>query len=168
MISIEVKCNILRLKGSFYIKFFNKIKIAFKFRIKNGYVYIYHKNKERKEKLTNQNVNIMFFLTLIGQFYFRQQLLNLQFNSNFGYALDSSATATMSGYLIVLSKSVLSKIKNNKKSAHIFVQVDPKYNQDIFNVKVKTTMRMSVVDIIYALIYTQISMWNRKLKGAKS
>ena len=37
LISFDVRFNILRLKGSVTIKIFNKIKLEFKIRIKNGY-----------------------------------------------------------------------------------------------------------------------------------
>jgi len=72
-------------------------------------------------------------------------------------------TATTCGYIDVFSKCVLSKVKNNKKSAHIFVDVHPKYNEDIFNFRFVYEMRMSVVDILYTLIYTGIKTMFRKI-----
>ncbi|MBQ8615618.1 MAG: hypothetical protein IJ415_03530 [Clostridia bacterium] len=77
--------------------------------------------------------------------------------------LDSMVTATTCGYIDVLSKCVLAKVKNNKKSAHIFVDVNPKYNEDIFNIRLIYEMRMSVVDILYTLIYTGVKTLSRKL-----
>ena len=159
LMKMDVRLNILRLKGIIKFTIFNKFKIEFKFRIKNGYIYIYHKRKERKEKLTSQNINVVFILNVINQFYYRQQLLNLDFSSNFGYKLDSCVTATTSGFIDVLSKSVLCKIKNNKKSAHIFTKVEPKYNEDICNLRVSYEIRMSVFDIIYSLVYSVVNTW---------
>ena len=156
LIKFDIKLNVLKLKGVFLIKLFNKFKLEFKFRIKNGYIYLYFKNKEVKEKLTDKNFNVLFILNLARQVYFRHQLLNLNIVSNFGFVLDSCATATMCGLIDVASKGVLSKIKNNKKSAHIFVEVNPKYNEDIFNLRLVYEIRMSVVDIIYTIIYTII------------
>jgi hypothetical protein len=63
-------------------------------------------------------------------------------------------TANICGYLDVLSKSFLGKLKNNKKSAHIFVDVNPKYNEDVFNVRLNTATRISVFDLIYSFFYT--------------
>ena len=163
LIKFEIKCNILRLKGQLNIIFFNKIKLDFRFRIKHGYIYIYFKNNEIKEKISNKNINIIFILNLIKQIYFRHQLLNCNLTSNFGFILDSCITATTCGYIDVLSKCVLSKVKNNKKSAHIFVDVQPKYNEDIFNLRFVYEMRMSVVDIFYTLIYTGLKTVSRKL-----
>ena len=171
LIKFEIKCNILKLKGGISVKFFNKIKLEFKFRIKNGYIYIYFNNKERKEKLDKQNINVVFILNLINQLYFRHQLLNCNIISNFGFVLDSMITATTCGLIDVISKGIFSKVKNNKKLANIFVDVNPKYNEDIFNVRLKTNtrmnyeMRMSVVDIIYTLVFTIIHTMQNKLKG---
>ena len=155
--------------GNEVLKIFNKIKLDFKFRIKHGYIYIYFKNKEIKEKISDKNINIIFVLNLIKQIYFRHQLLNCNLISNFGFILDSRVTATICGYIDVISKCVLAKVKNNKKLAHIFVDVKPRYNEDIFNFRVVYEMRMSVVDIFYTLIFTSIKTmirkFNKKLEG---
>ena len=163
LIKFEIKCNILKLKGVFLIKIFNKIKFDFKFRVKNGYIYIYFKNKEIKEKISRKNINVVFIFNLIKQIYFRHQLLNCNLIANFGYSLDSCVSACVCGYIDVFSKCVLSKIKNNKKSSHIFINIQPKYNEDIFNFRFIYEMRMSVVDIIYTLVYTGIKTISRKL-----
>lgn len=161
LISFDVRFNILRLKGNVTIKIFNKIKIEFNIRVKNGYVYINHRNKIRKEKISNKNINIIFIITMLKQLYFRAQFLSLDFKSNFGFVLDSCATAVVCGYIDVIGKSFLSKLKNNKKSAHIFINIEPKYNQDIFNVRLVNTIRMSVFDILYSLFYTAVNVWRR-------
>lgn len=166
LIKLDLRMNILRLKGSVKITIFNKLSFQIKFRIKNGYIYIYFNKKERKEQITNKNINLVFTGNLIGQFYYRQQVLNINFNSNFGYNLDSCITATGTGYIDVFSKCILSKIKNNKKSSHIFISNQPKYNEDICNMRMVYEIRMSVVDIIYAFVYATKNTWrdyeNRK------
>jgi len=168
LIKFDLRLNVLRLKGSVKITIFNKFSFQIKFRIKNGYIYIYFNKKERKEQLTNKNINLVFMGNIIGQFYYRQQVLNVNFNSNFGYNLDSCVTATGSGYIDVLSKGSLSKIKNNKKSSNIFIFNQPKYNEDICNMRLVYEIRMSVVDMIYAFVYAIKNTWseyeNRKNK----
>lgn len=159
LLKFEIKLNVLKLKGLLIIKLFNKIKFEIKFRIKNGYIYLYFNNKEIKEKISNKNVNIKFVLNLIKQMYFRQQYISLGIFSNFGYVLDSCVTATGSGFIDVISKCVFSKIKNNKKSAHIFVEVEPKYNEDIFNLRLINETKMSLFDGIYAFIVAKYYIW---------
>jgi len=164
LIKCVINLNALKLKGGISVKFFNKIKLEFKFRVKNGYIYIYFNNKERKEKIDKKNINIVFITNLIKQLYFRHQLLNCNLTSNFGFVLDSMVTATTCGLIDVVSKCVLCKVKNNKKSAHIFVEVNPKYNEDIFNLRINYEMRMSVVDIIYTFVCTIIETLRDKIK----
>lgn len=165
LIKFEIKCNILKLKGGVSLKVFNKIKFAFRFRVKNGYIYIYFNNKERKEKIDKKNINIVFIANLIKQLYFRHQLLNCNLTANFGFMFDSMITATSCGFIDVFSKSILAKVKNNKKSAHIFVDIKPKYNEDIFNFRFNYEMRMSAIDIIYTLIAAIIRTIESKIKG---
>ncbi len=167
LVKFDVRFNFLKLKGKVIFTIFNKFKFEFKIRIKHGYIYINHKKKLRKEKISASNVNVIFFMHLINQFYFRQQYLQCEVSSNFGYSLDSATTAVGCGFIDVLSKCILSKIKNNKKTAHIFVNVEPKYNQDVLNLRVANTVRLSVVDIIYALVYTQIYSWRSYEKQRK-
>ncbi len=163
-IRVDVKVNVLKLKAVVHIIFFNKIVFEYKVRIKNGYVYINHKNKQRKEKLSAKNINLIFFLNLINQMYFRQQVITLGLSSNFGYIFDANITAVGCGYIDVVTKCVFSKIKNNKKSAHIFVDVEPKYNEDICNVKVINESRMSIFDAIYSVIIAWIYTKDRPKK----
>lgn len=165
LISFDVRFNILRLKGSVTIKIFNKIKLEFKIRIKNGYIYINHKNKLRKEKISKTNFNFMFLITLLNQLYFREQFLSFYLKTNFGFVLDSNVTAVVCGYIDVIGKSLLAKLKNNKKSSHIFIDIEPQYNQDIFNVRLENTIRMSIFDILYSLVYTLFGVWRKYEKN---
>lgn len=167
LIKLDIRLNVLKLKGNINILIFNKIKFNFKFRVKNGYIYLYFKKKEKKLKISRKNINFVFLINFLKHVNFRQQLLNFNFKSNFGYNLDSCVTATTCGAIDVFMKSILSKVKNNKKSAHIFVDVEPKYNQDIFNVRIIGEIRISIFDIIYAFIFTLIYTWRDYEKNGK-
>lgn len=168
LIEFDIRFNILRLKGSLNIKILNKYVIDFKIRIKHGYVYINHKNKERKEKISDKNVNVMFILNFIKQLYFREQFLNLEIHSNFGYMYDAMLTAVISGTIDVITKSMIGKIKNNKKSTHILIDVKPKYNEDILNIRVLNSVRIAIFDILYALILSKFYVWREYEKSGKS
>ncbi len=168
LVQFDVRFNILKLKGIICFKLFGKIKLELKFRIKHGCVYIYFKKKEKKVKLTQKDFNFVFFINLFQQLYFRQHLVRLHVNANFGYMLNSCHTAIICGYIDVLSKMMLSKVKNNKKSAHILIDVEPKYNEDIFNVKFLSVARISVFDLIYTLVYTLINSWGKYERKRKS
>ena len=154
LITITLTCNVVKLKGMV------KIKILFwtqeiRFRIKNGYLYLYQNGREIKEKISRKNVNLKFLIKFTGETYLRQELLKLEFSSNFGYNLDSLVTASTASLIDVIAKSVLAKIKHNKKSSNIFTVVNPKYNEDVFNIRVKTAVSNSLFDIIVAFIMSK-------------
>lgn len=159
-IRFDIRFNILKLKGSFTIKIMNKYVLDFKIRIKHGYVYINYKNKERKEKISDKNVNVLFIFNIIKQLYFREQFVNLEIYSNFGYMYNSMITAVGSGLIDVLTKSALGKIKNNKKCAHILVDIKPKYNEDILNIRILNGVVISIFDILYAFILAKYYVWS--------
>lgn len=159
LICYEVKFNLLKLKGAFNLILFGKIKIQYKLRIKNGYIYVYHNKKESRYKLTDKSFNVIFFINLIKQLYFRHQLKSFDFLSNFGYLNDARVSAVATGYIQWFALMVLSKIKNNKKSAHIFVNIEPKYNQDVCSLRIKSGVYISLFDILYSLAYTAIYSW---------
>ena len=167
LIKIDVRFNILKLKGVFILTIFNKFKLEFKVRIKHGYVYINHKRKTRREKLTTNNKFLSFMLRFANQLYFREQYLSLGLVSNFGYNLDSCVTAVASGCVDIVAKGIFAKLKNNKKCSHIFVCVEPKYNEDIFNIRLTNEIRISIFDIVYAWIYTLIYGWRENEKSGK-
>ena len=168
LISVEVKFNLLRLKGVFTLVLLGKFKLQYKLRVKNGYVYIYHNRKEKRFKLTDQSFNVIFFLNLVKQIYFRHQLLFFDMFSTFGYSNDACVTAVGAGYFDVIGKSVFCKVQNNKKSAHIFVNVEPKYNQDICSIRAKSSIRVSIWDMLYSLAYTLIYSWRSYEKNRKN
>ncbi len=167
LIKFDIRFNILRLKGSFTIKILNKFVLDYKIRIKHGYVYINHKNKERKEKISDKNINVIFILNLIKQLYFREQFVGIEIYSNFGYMYNAMITAVVSGGVEALTKSILGKIKNNKKSTHILIDIEPKYNEDILNIRIINEVRLSVFDIIYAFILTKFYVWRDYEKSGK-
>ncbi len=168
LVSFDIKFNILHLHGVVTIKIFNKIKIDFKIRIKNGYVYINRKNKQRREKITKSSFMLILIYNLVGQLYFREQFLDLSVVGDFGYNQNAQVTALGCGYGEIILKAIFSKIKNNKKSSHIFVAVEPNYNQDILNVSLTNTIRISVFDLLYTLVYTIIKSWGKYEEVRKS
>lgn len=168
LVKFDVRFNILKLKGTIAIIFLNKFRFEIKIRIKHGYVYINHKQKERKEKISNKNFFIVFIKQFIKQTYFREQFLIFDAHSDFGYVNDAKTTAVACGYIDVFAKSVLAKIKNNKKSSDIFILVEPQYDQDIFNVRIMQEVRISVLDLLYAGFYTLFYSWRGYEKDGKN
>lgn len=156
-LKFELSFDILHLKGEIKIKLINFNVLKTKVYVKNGYIFIQGKKHTRKEKLSIQNPNLQFFTQLIKSLYFRQQLVYLKVLSNFGYCNDAFITAMMASFNDILAKCLLAKIKNNKKSAHIFIETLPNYNEDKLYYYFESAMTMSLFDLIFAFLGAKIS-----------
>ena len=161
-IKFKTKFNILRLSGAVQIQLLGFIKFNIRVRFRGQYVYITTNNKTRREKLTSKNFNIAFVLQMIKQIYFRLILKTLTFTSEEGYYNDAMITALGSSIIDIASKCLYARILHNKKSAHIFIDNDTKYNQDCLSIKIDGHIYISLFDVIYSLIN---SLWS--LKGEK-
>lgn len=156
-LKFELSFDILHLKGEIKIKLINFNVLKTKVYVKNGYIFIQGKKHTRKEKLSIQNPNLQFFTQLIKSLYFRQQLVYLKVLSNLGYCNDAFITAMMASFNDILAKCLLAKIKNNKKSAHIFIETLPNYNEDKLYYYFESAMTMSLFDLIFAFLGAKIS-----------
>lgn len=161
-IKFKLNFNILKLSGEFQLRFINFINYKIRVRFRGQYVYITRNEKARREKLTSSNFNVMFVMQLVRQLYFRIVLNSLHFVSDVGYYNDAFVTAVGTGVVDIVSKSLYAKILHNKKSAHIFIFNEAKYNRDCLNLKIEGNLSISIFDIIYSIIN---SLWS--IKGEK-
>lgn len=157
-IGVELQFQVLKLSGEIKISVLKIFKIRRRVKFRGQYVYITNKKGTRREKLTSKNYNVAFILQFVRQTYFRILLRSLSFSSSIGYFNNSMVTALATSQVDIISKSLLAKIAHNKKSSHIFVNNEAKYNQDCFNVKLQSKISISIFDMIYTLINTLISL----------
>ena len=166
-IKFRLNFNILRLSGEVFIKvFFIKYKVRVRFR--GGYVYIIKNSKARREKLSSKNYNVVFITQFARQLYFRLILQSLRFVSEEGYYNNAMITAIGSSVIDIISKCLYARILHNKKSAHIFIQNEAKYNQDCLNIKVESEIRISLFDLIYSLVNSYFILKGEKYERANS
>ena len=161
-INFNLKFNVLRLSGDVQIQVFKFINYSSHVRFRGQYIYITQNNKTRREKITSKNFNLAFVVQLSKQLYFRLILQYLSFVSIGGYYNDAMVTALGASLIDVVSKCIYAKILHNKKSAHIFIQNEQKYNQDCLHFKVECKLNISIFDILYSVVN---SLWS--LKGEK-
>ena len=161
-IKFKVIFNILRLSGAVEISVIKFIKFKMRVRFRGAYVYITKNNKTKREKLTSKNFNIAFVVQFVRQLYFRTILENLKFVGYVGYCNDAMVTAMTSSVIDIMSKCLSARILHNKKSSHIFILNETKYNQDCLNLKIEGKINICIFDIIYSVINT---LWS--LKGDK-
>ncbi len=158
-IKLNLGFNILRLSGEVRIHLLKFVNFKVRVRFRGAYVYITRKNKTRREKLTATNYNVAYVMQLIRQLYFRVELNSLTLLSEEGYYNDAMITALASGVIDIATKCAKGRILHNKKSAHIFVQNEAKYNQDCLNLKLECEVKISLFDILYSIIN---SLWSVK------
>lgn len=162
-LKLELNFNILRLSGRVLVKAFKIFNLKVSVRFRGKYVYITSNNgRTKREKLSSKNYNVALVVEMVKQLYFRIVVAKIIFSSNIGYYNNSCVTAISSVSLDVLSKSVLSKIQHNKKSAHIFISNNAKYNQDCCNAKLEVDSKICLFDIGCSILW---ALWN--LKGVK-
>lgn len=161
-IKIKMLFNILNLSGGMELKILKIFSFKMRLRFRGAYVYITTKGKTKREKLTAKNFNIMFVIQLFRQIYFRLILTSLRFSSEVGYYNDAMFTALGGSLVDIIAKCVYAKILHNKKSAHIFMANEAKYNQDCLRIKIEAEIKMSIFDVLYSLIN---SLWS--VKGEK-
>lgn len=158
-IKVKLSFNILRLSGEVFVRVLKIFKIKVRVRFRGSYVYVSSKKKTKREKLTSKNYNVVFLMQFIRQLYFRIIFTQLEFMCEVGYYNDALTTALGSGVVDIVSKGLSARILHNKKSAHIFINNEAKYNQDCLNMKLECQVKISLFDVIYTIVNT---LWSIK------
>ena len=161
-IKVQVSFNVLKISGEVVIKLFKFFEYKVRVRFRGKYIYVTHKSKTKREKFTSKNFNVALMIEMIKNIYFRLVLTKLYFSSEAGYYNNAMTTAVGSSVIDIISKDVCCRILNNKKSAHIFVGNEPKYNEDCLNFKIEGDVKISIFDILYSFVNSLLS-----LKGVK-
>lgn len=167
-IKFKVVFNVLKLSGEIKINVFKLINYKIKVKFKGQYVYVTKNTKTYREKLSAKNFNIAFALETIKQLYFRLILDRLIFVSESGYYNDAMITAIGTGVIDVVSKSIYTKILHNKKSAHILIDNEPKYNQDCLNFKIEGRVNISIFDVLYSIVNSLLNLKGEKYETRNS
>ena len=161
-VNLVCKINVLNLTSEFYFGIFKYKVIKYRVKIKGKYLYITKKGKTYKEKFSPSNVDVDFVFKLIKELYYRINLVNIEEYTEIGYLLDAHKTAMATSSVDIILKSILAKIKNNKKLSHIFIFNSAKYNEDCLNIKLKTIFSINIFDLICSIIISKL-----KAKGEK-
>ena len=156
------KINLLNLSGEIFISILNISIIKLKIKIKKNFIYITKKGITYKQKLTPSNIDIIFVLNLIKEFYFRIKLVEIIETAEIGVKNSAFISAMSLVGFDLTSKGILSKIKNNKKSSHILVENRAKYNDDCLTCKFEMVFCINLLDILYSAVSSKI-----KSKGVK-
>ena len=167
-IKIKLNFNVLRFSGRVDVTAFKIINFKVSVRFRGQYVFVTTRKGTKREKLTAKNFNIAFVLQLIRQLYFRTIITSLNFISEEGYSINAMTTAMMSSITDIISRCVSARIIHNKKSAHIFIANDARYNEDCFRMKLECQSYISIFDTVYSLINSYVSLRGDKYERTKS
>lgn len=159
---VVLKANVLNLSAQLFISILGVNLVKLKIKFKGNYVYITKGKYTYKEKLTPSNIDVVFAVNFVKLLYFRLQLLELTEESEIGYQNNAMTTSLGVASVDIITKGILARIKNNKKSSHIFIDNYAKYNQDCLNFKLESSICINILDIIYSWVSSKI-----KSKGVK-
>jgi len=159
---VVFKSNILNLSSQIFISILGIKILKLKIKFKGNYVYITKGKYTYKEKLTPSNIDVVFVINFVKLLYFRLHLLELTEESEIGYSNNAMATSLGVASIDIICKGILARIKNNKKSSHIFIDNYAKYNEDCLNFKLEASICINILDIFYSFVASKI-----KSKGVK-
>lgn len=154
---VSLKLNVLNLSGELCVQVFAIKIIKLKIKIKGNYIYITKKGITYKEKLTANNVDVVFAMKFVVNLYFRIKLNEIFEAGQYGIKDNALSTSILCSCCDLLIKSVMAKIKNNKKLSHIFVINGAKYNEDCLNFKLECDFNINIMDILYSLVLSKLS-----------
>lgn len=157
-VNTKIAFNILKLSGEINIQVLRVFKYKRRVRFKNGYLYITRKGRTKREKISSKNFNIAYAIQFVRQVYFRLILKSLTFVGEEGYYNNAMISAMGAGTVDLISKCVFARIRHNKKSAHIVMRNEAKYNQDCLNFKIEGIITISIFDIIYSIVNSYLSL----------
>lgn len=158
VLKARLEFNLLSLLGKLQIRIFNFKVIQIRVKVKNGYIYLSTKKHTGRIKITKKNFSFAFIYEFIKLIFFRTNLQSLGVSSEIGYINNAMFTGILTASVDGIYKSFLAKIKNHKKSAHIFVESTPQYQQDVFKSIISTKLSLSIFDILYTLINTLLNL----------
>lgn len=164
---VSLKINALNLASEVCVKIFRFNVIKIKIKIKGDYIYITKKRVTYKEKLISNNVDVIFAIKFVSQMYFRIRLNEIYEAGEYGIKNNAFHTSILCEAVDILSKSVLAKIKNNKKLAHIFVVNSAKYNEDCLNWNLMLDFSVNLIDVAYSFILSKLSAKGVKYERTK-
>lgn len=159
---VVVKANILNLSSQLFISVLGIKILKLRVKFKGNYVYITKGKYTYKEKLTASNIDVVFLINFVKLLYFRLHLIELIEESEIGYSNNALTTSLGVASVDIIVKGILARVKNNKKSSHIFIDNYAKYNEDCLNFKLEASICINILDIFYSFVSSKI-----KSKGVK-
>jgi len=161
VVSLRLEFNMLALKGILKVRIFKFKIIDISVRVKHGNIYFTTKKHTIKLKITKQNFPVLFLFESSKLIFFRTNMQSLGASNEIGYLNSAFTNAILVATVDLITKSFFAKIKNHKKSTHIFVETTAQYQKDIFKSILSTKFCISLFDLIYSLLNAVLNLKGR-------
>ena len=151
----RISFNVLEKSGAFGIFVFG-IKVEYQqFWIENKKIITKKENELESHELNTQSKEVIFFEMLGHEIKDKTRLKEFFVFYNLGVG-DAFASAMVGGTINVFLLSVMTAIKNSKPTASMGVYDTISYNKKICQFALKTSMSISLFDVVYSLVRSVI------------
>lgn len=162
-----IKFNLLNLKSELYIEIYKIKLIKIKIKFKKGFVYITKNKITYKEKLTASNINVVFLINFLKNFYYRTIIMEISNINEIGIKDDAFHTAYICESVDIVLKTILRVIKNNKVGSHIFVYNSTNYDEDCVNSKLEVNISFNLFDFLVSFMISKFTTKGVKYERIK-
>ena len=165
-IKVNVEVNALAGYVLLVISLFNIKIIKIKLVYNNNKIY-YFLNKKEKEINIQLSVGQVYFINqFVANIKDKTMLKYLDVNAKIG-TMDAYSTAMQCGTMIALSKTLFAYLKTKKYTATLSTFIEPKFNQNIFLIKIDLCVKITLYDLLYSLIVSLVSLKRRAYERNK-
>ncbi len=154
-VEVRISFNVLEKMGAFGVFVFG-IKVEYQqFWIENKKIITKKENEIESHELDTQSKEVIFFEMLSHEIKDKTRLKELYVFYNLGVG-DAFSSAMVGGTINVILFSIMTAIKNSKPTASMGVYDTISYNKKICQFALKTSMSISLFDVVYSLIRSVI------------
>lgn len=147
--------NLLDMSGALGL-FLYKIKLTHQLIwLEHKKIFTMKDNEIERKEFDFESKEAIFFQKLIGEIKDKVRLKELTVNYNLGVG-DAFESAMIGGSINAVLLSVMSVIKNSKPTASLGVYDTISYNREVCQFALKTTMSITLFDIVYSLLVSVI------------
>ncbi len=151
----RISFNVLEKSGAFGVFVFG-IKVEYQqFWIENKKILTKKENELESHELNTQSKEVIFFEMFSHELKDKTRLKELFVFYNLGVG-DAFQSALLGGTVNALLMSIMASIKNSKPTASFGVYDTISYNKKICQFALKSSMSISLFDVVYSLVRSVI------------
>ena len=156
-INIKISYDPLKNKGVLGFRIF-RFKVAFSsFKFKGLGIEVKTRAKKPQEvELKASRKDIIYLKRLIALFRDKLRIHNMFLDCKIGLE-DAFQSAVVSGAINSVVCSLFAFVKNFKQTGSIKIKSKTEYNQKIFKIRINFKLSISILDLIYCLLFAFVN-----------